>query len=319
MISELFPQNETMKKLGEKVLEAKEASPKPDTKNLEDMLNMVTSGFDKMLADDGQGITAIMSTLYLPEPEFAMLSEIMLNEMEKAVNHADDKLALVQYLNASGMKVEEFNQSFVKIIEEIDKTMSSQFSEQKVTFLKRFIGIFFKAVNDTVGIAKRIVPVAFELCHPDAKKPEYANLGDGAMDVYALEDITINPGETKIIPIGVKVALPLGYALLVHPRSGLSAKSKMRVANGIGLIDAGYRGEIGVIIENIEPNIKSFEVTEDGRVQGILYGSAMHISKGERFAQLRLVEVPAAALYEVANVSEIGFDRASGFGGTGQF
>lgn len=296
----------------------------PPTQTLKDMgfdelVKMVPTGYDKMAADDGESLTAVMSTLFLPDEDFAIVSEIMLNEMEKAINNIDDKLVLVQSMNASGMKVEEFNQAFAKIIESIEKEMSPNFSAQKVDFLKRYIGIYAKAVNDTVGIAKRIVPVAMELCHPDAKQPSYAKAGDGGMDVYAIEDVEIKPGETKIIPIGVKVALPLGYALLVHPRSGLSAKTKMRVANGIGLIDSGYRGEIGVIIENIEPKYKDFEIDEDGKIdkRSILYGSSMHIAKGERFAQLRLVEVPTCSFYPVDSVAEIGFDRASGFGGTG--
>ena len=172
-------------------------------------------------------------------------------------------------------------------------------------------------------MAKRHVLIPIEYCRPDAKIPTYAHLTDAGMDVFATEEITINPGETKLIPLGIKVALPLGYALLIHPRSGMSLRTKMRICNSIGLIDAGYRGEIGVIVENIDPNIRNINYSFDAKgkpvIESIEHGAPIHIAKGERFAQMRLVEVPKAVFYEVDNVEKIEGNRNSGFGGTGQF
>lgn len=81
------------------------------------------------------------------------------------------------------------------------------------------------------GIAKKFVRIPIEYCHPEAKMPAYANPTDAGMDVYALEDITIAPGETKIIPTGIKVAIPAGYEIQVRGKSGRCVKTKLRVAN----------------------------------------------------------------------------------------
>lgn len=262
------------------------------------------------------GITAVLSAIYLPEKEFAFVSEQILNQCEKAINNVGDKLFLVQSLNASGMKVEEFVDTFEALEKKIEEDFAGKISQQKIDFLKRFIAIIANAICDTEGIAKRIVPVAIELCHPDAKIPVYAKAGDAGMDVYAVEDITINPGETKIIPTGIKCALPLGFEFEVRPRSGLSVKTPLRVANAPGTIDSGYRDEIGVIITNIEPRIK--DIVLDGNSMGsILYGQSYTITKGMRFAQLVLKEVPACTFYEVSEVAEIGFNRDGGFGSSG--
>ena len=163
----------------------------------------------------------------------------------------------------------------------------------------------------------RNVPVAIELCHPDAKIPQYAHISDSGVDVYALDDITIHPGETALVPTGIKVAHPAGYELQVRPKSGRALKTKLRVANTPGTIDQGYRDEIKVIIENVEPPIKDITV-EDGKVTSILYGGDFTIGKGEKFCQLVLAEVPKIAFFRVDNVLEVDKEnREGGFGSTG--
>lgn len=283
--------------------------------------NNLIEGIFENLKDEGDdiGLETIFSSLALPEKEFAFVSEEILDNCEKSVNNIDDRLALVQYLNASGYKAEDLTRTFEELVEQIEETFGGTLSQQKIDFLKRFLMIIVNAVNGTEGIAKRIIPVAIELCHEDAKKPEYAKPGDAGMDVYAVEDITIGPGETVIVPTGIKVAVPLGYELEVRPRSGLSAKSPLRVANAPGTIDSGYRGEIGVIITNTEPKIKDIAFHNDGSfdARGLLYGQAYTITKGMRFAQLVLKEVATCSFYDVDSVKEIGFDRAGGFGHTG--
>jgi dUTP pyrophosphatase len=138
------------------------------------------------------------------------------------------------------------------------------------------------------------------------------------MDIYLTEDVTIRPGETKLIPTGIKVAIPLGYELQVRPKSGRSLKSKLRIANTPGTIDAGYRDEIGIIVDNIDPVIRSADVDDEGRLYNILWGSNIMLSKGEKIAQLVLSEVPKAVFYEVESVAAIENDgRKGGFGSTG--
>lgn len=280
---------------------------------------LIESIFANIGEDEEGPLKAVLSSLMLPEQEFAFVSEQLLNELEKSLNNPDDKLLLVQSLNANGLKAEDLNEVFVQLCEEIDNSLSDQLSGQKLSFLKRYMGMVAESVNTTEGIAKRMIPVAIEFCHPEAKQPSYAKAGDAGMDVYAVEDITINPGETVIVPTGIKCAIPLGYEFEVRPRSGLSVKTPLRIANAPGTIDSGYRDEIGVIVTNTEPVIKDINFDSNGMVSlgSISYGQSFTITKGMRFAQLVLKEVPTCVFYEVDHVAEIGFDRSGGFGSSG--
>jgi dUTP pyrophosphatase len=271
------------------------------------------------------GVESIAALISLPEEQFQTIRPIIEMELEKSLNNVGDKLILTQALNANGSKAEDLVEAFELIAEQIDTQMEGQMSKQKRDFLKHLMANICNAISDTEGIAKKIVRIPIELCHPDAKIPTYANATDAGMDVYALEDITIHPGETVLVKTGLKVAIPVGYEIQVRPKSGRALKTKMRVANSPGTIDSGYRDEIGVIIDNIEPAIKdiTYEMdmndgVPDIRITSILHGSAMHISKGEKFAQLVLSEKPKAAFFEVETVSAIENDgRAGGFGSTG--
>lgn len=278
---------------------------------------LIENVFTNLSDEDDLGLKTVFSALLLPEKEFAFLSETILRECEKSVNNPEDKLALMLALNASGYKAEDLTNMFMDLCEEIENTMGGNLSQQKIDFLKRFIGLLVESINETEGIAKRIIPVPIQLCHPNAKIPTYAKLGDAGMDVYAVEDITINPGETKIVPTGLKMAIPLGYEIEVRPRSGLSVKSPLRVANAPGTIDSGYRDEVGVIITNTDPKVKDVIIDNTGNVAGVLWGQSYTITAGMRFAQLVLKEVPTCSFYEVSDVKEFGEDRGSGFGGTG--
>ena len=273
-------------------------------------INPTMGGFDEM---------AVMLTL--SEDQFAMLAPIFLEELERSFNNVQDKIFIAQAVNAAGQKMEDIQEAFIQLINGIDVQFTETLSAQKRDFLKRVLSISYNSLAETEGVIKRIVQVPIELTSEGAKIPKYANLGDGAVDLYSPADYTINPGETVIIPCDIKVALPYGYAFLIHPRSGTSAKTKLRVANSVGLIDSQYKGVIGVIIENIEPPIKdiTYEFDENGKpiLTSVLHGKSYTISKGERFAQMRLVEVPTANFYQVESVAGIGDDRGGGFGSSG--
>ena len=265
---------------------------------------------------EGAGVLdAIGSVLSLDEDQFSIVAPGIMQSFSQSVNNPNDKIALVQAINASGLRSEDLSGSFEGICEEIEKL---DISVQKRDFLKNIIGTIVNAVNDTEGIAKRNVQVAIELCHPDAKIPQYAHISDSGVDVYALDDITVKPGETVLVPTGIKVALPAGYELQVRPKSGRALKTKLRVANTPGTIDQQYRDEIKVIIENVESPIKDITLDEEGKVTSILYGSSFTIGKGEKFCQLVLSEVPKIAFYRVNSVLEIDKeDRGGGFGSSG--
>jgi len=265
----------------------------------------------------------LVTLLAMPDDKFLFMAPGVLQSYQQIINNPNDKIALIQSLNASGLKAEDLTASFMNIEEEVEKL---EISTIKKDFLKELLATTISAVNDTEGIAKRIVPVAIELCHPNAKMPQYAHQTDSGMDVYALDDITIAPGETVLVPTGLKVALPPGFELQVRPKSGRALKTKLRIANTPGTIDQGYRDEIKIIVENIEPPIKEIEceTNMDGEtgeidhmtIKSVLTGSDYTIGKGEKFCQLVLVEVPKAALYRVDSVKDIGEDRGGGFGST---
>lgn len=273
-------------------------------------INPAMGGFDEM---------AVMLTL--PEEQFALLGPIFLDELEKSYNNIEDKIFIAQAVNAAGQKVEDIQKMYMALINSIDEQFPTILSSQKRDFLKRMLAISYNSLAETEGVIKRTIQVPIELTSEDAQLPKYAHLGDGAVDLYSPADYTINPGETVTIPCDIKVALPYGYAFLIHPRSGTSAKTKLRVANSVGLIDSQYKGVIGVIIENIEPPIKdiTYEFDDNGRpiLTSVLHGQSYTISKGERFAQMRLVEVPTVNFFQVESVDGIGDNRGGGFGSSG--
>lgn len=268
------------------------------------------------------GFDELSMLLSLPDEQFALLAPIFLEELERSYNNVQDKIFIAQAVNAGGQKLEDIQTIFMKLIQAIDKDFSEIMSAPKRDFLKMMLSISYNSLAETEGVIKRIVQVPIELTSQNAKIPTYAHLGDGAVDLYSPADYTINPGETVIIPCDIKVALPYGYAFLIHPRSGTSAKTKLRIANSVGLVDSQYKDVIGVIVENIEPPIKdiSYEFDDKGHpiLTSVLHGQSYTISKGERFAQMRLVEVPTANFYQVESVSSIGDDRGGGFGSSGK-
>lgn len=256
--------------------------------------------------------------LSMTDENFKLLAPGILQSYQQIVNNPNDKLALAQTLNATGIFAEDLVENFMTLNDEIDKV--EDLSQEKKDFLKQMVATLINTVQETEGIAKRIIEIPIELCHPDAKIPQYAHESDSGLDIFAIEDITIHPGETKLIPTGIKIALPPGYELQVRPKSGRALKTKLRVANTPGTIDAGYRDEIGIIIENVEPPIKdiTYEFDQYGKplITSILHGSDYFISKGEKFAQLVLSEVPKVAFFRVDSVGEIGENRGGGFGST---
>lgn len=157
------------------------------------------------------------------------------------------------------------------------------------------------------------VEVFVEICREGIELPEYANLGDAGLDIRSAVDIDILPGQTVIIPTGLKVAIPVGYEIQVRPRSGVSSKTPLRVVNSPGTIDSGYRDEVGVIINNSSKSGEDiYSISEKGNKQGIY-----RIKKGERIAQIVLNEVPTIKWKMVDDVSKEGKNRGGGFGSSG--
>lgn len=129
-------------------------------------------------------------------------------------------------------------------------------------------------------------------------RPHYAHPGDAGADLVAAESVRLEPGERALVPTGVRIALPDGYAAFVVPRSGLAAKHGITIVNSPGTVDAGYRGEIKVSLLNTDSS------------------SAYDVAVGDRIAQLILMPVTRANFIPVDELPESVRD-AGGFGSTG--
>ena len=293
----------------------------------ETVFDNIMNIFSEIENDDNFGIEEIGALLALPDEQFNILSEIFLQELEKSINNPADKILLQEAMRQSGKTVEEFAKLQEEVIKEIDEKLSNTLPKNKLDFLKRMMTIITNLFAEAEGTSKTILTIPIELCRENAIMPTYAHDTDAAMDIYCCEDITINPGETVIVPTGIKTAIPKGYALLIQPRSGQSVKTKLRVANTPGLIDSGYRDEIGVIIENIEQPIQDIDYrfyegdsTTNPQIiiDSILHGKSYTLEKGQRIAQMRLVEAPTVSWMKVDNIREIEGDRGGGFGSSGK-
>ncbi|MGF1427490.1 dUTP diphosphatase [Kitasatospora sp. LaBMicrA B282] len=146
--------------------------------------------------------------------------------------------------------------------------------------------------------ARPPVDVLIRRLDPELPLPGYAQPGDAGADLYATVDVDLEPGERTVIPTGIAIALPDGYAAFVHPRSGLAARCGVALVNAPGTVDAGYRGEIKVIVVNLDPRER------------------VGFRRGDRIAQLVIQQVERARFHEVAELPESA--RAEGgFGSTG--
>lgn len=286
----------------------------PNSKKVVEEVRDVLSQLNSL---DGNSIDAIAVLLSMDDAQFELVSPGILDSFLRSLNTTNARLMLAQSINATGSTAESVQDEFLQLVNEID--IITDLTAPKRDFLKKLLRGINTTISETEGIAKRYIQIPFVKCHPDAKMPEYAHPDDSGMDVYAVDDYAIHPGETKLIPTGIKVAVPNGYEIQIRPKSGRALKTKMRIANSIGTVDAGFRGELQVIIENIEPPIKdiTYDFDDNGRpiITSILRGSDMTIGKGEKFAQLVLMEVPKAVLFQVENLDDT--ERGNGgFGST---
>ncbi len=142
------------------------------------------------------------------------------------------------------------------------------------------------------------VEVALVRLDPGLELPSYAHPGDAGADLRTTVDLVLAPGERALVPTGVAIALPLGYVALVHPRSGLAARHGLSIVNTPGTVDAGYRGEIKVLLINHDPH------------------QAVELTRGDRIAQL-VIQRHERARFRVVDALEESARGDGGYGSTG--
>lgn len=130
--------------------------------------------------------------------------------------------------------------------------------------------------------------------------PSYAHPGDAGADLTTTVDVVLEPGERAMVPTGISIALPEGYVALVHPRSGLAARCGVSIVNSPGTVDAGYRGEVKVMLINLDPH------------------EPVKLVRGDRIAQLVVQQVERARFVEVEQLPDSP-RGAGGYGSTGGF
>ncbi|MBE0416274.1 MAG: dUTP diphosphatase [Coriobacteriia bacterium] len=128
--------------------------------------------------------------------------------------------------------------------------------------------------------------------------PAYAHAGDAGLDLYAADSVTLEPFRRSLVPTGIAVAIPEGYAGFVQPRSGLAVRHGLTLVNTPGLIDSHYRGEIKVIAINLDPE------------------TPITIARGDKIAQLVIQPVARVELVEVETLDQTTRGEG-GFGSTG--
>ena len=305
--------NDEEKKEGLEIIEEDAFEPEISDEELEQFYEDNKDAIDLI-----GGLDMFESLMALDDESFEQLKPQVLQLFAETLHEPESIAEFRTLAIAQGYTPENAQADFQMAIDAINEI--DFLSETKKDFLKEIYTMASNQLSSIVGNLNSVVRIPCEMAE-NMSVPVYAHATDAGMDIYSPAEYTIAPGETVIIPTGIKVAIPEGYALLIQPRSGQSAKTKLRIANTPGLIDSGYRDEIGVIVENIEPPFKDIDYEFDSsgniHIKSILHGESYTIAPGQRFAQMRLVQVPKAEFVQVESVGEIGEDRGGGFGSTG--
>ena len=277
--------------------------------------------FDKYFDTEEEFDTSVIfaSLLQIPDKDFEVLRPLLQEEMIRVLGEPQTQMMLVQMMAQNGINANQILDYTDELTDMLLDGIEIELSDQKKDFIQSIFTAFANSISTSTINPAHIVEIPIEVCRENVKLPTYATNGSAAMDLYAPEEYNLAPGECIVVPLGFKVAIPHGYALLIQPRSGLSRRTKLRLPNTPGLIDEDYHEEVGVIIENIDPPIKEIGtlITDDGPQDASLHGSTLTIGKGERFAQMRLVEVPRIRWREVKSLGTFDNDHGKGFGSTG--
>lgn len=243
----------------------------------------------------GNEIDQFFEILELPDEQFDTVYPMLKEKFTEAFSQNQVRKAVLEQLEMTPIADLEVELKGIDdAIEEIKNV--DDISENKKDFVISLINESSKLLRDLVKNPREKIKVKIQKIHEDAVIPTYAHTSDAGADVCAVEEVTLKPHETKIIPTGIKVDIPAGYMIQIYSRSGLAAKTTLRIANSVGIIDSSYNNEIGVIIEN------------NGNL-------SQTIHKGDRIAQMIICPVPMIDWIEVSEIEDSG---RGGFGSTGK-
>ena len=255
------------------------------------------NNFDNLknfLGQDEKAAEDFLTILKLPDEQFDEFYPVLMPRIDEVFSNTRVQREVLTNLETMPVDLNEANEGLDKMFSEIE---TWEISENKKNFIRTFLNKSKELTIDLYNNPREKIEVKVHKISEDAILPKYAHPTDAGADVYSISDVTINSNETKLISTGLTVDMPAGYAIFIVPRSGMSYKTKLRIANSIGVIDHLYHQEIKIIIENIGQE-------------------AYLIKKGERIAQMMIFPVP---MIQWAETQEALDDTGrSGFGSTGR-
>lgn len=243
------------------------------------------------------GLSELAYILDAPQPMFDAVKDGMAEAM---LADFDNGEILKQISANEEINMQELKNEMVLIYDVIESTLTEdEYKDLPKDRVDFFLELIAALRDKCLELPERkMVEIIYEKLNEDVILPSYAHNTDAGADIYANEEVEIAGNATVIIKTGLKVAVPVGWELQIRPRSGMSIKTPIRIANAPGTIDAGYRDEVGVICHNTSP-----------------YPYTIH--KGDRIAQFIPKVCPMISWTE-GKVAEIGDDRKGGFGSTGE-
>ena len=241
-------------------------------------------------------IESFFKVMMAPDEDFDNNYEALLKSVELSSKSRVVQQNMLANISEVPIVDEEAEvQELERMLAEIDE--DSDLSENKKNVLKTFLRNVGELAIDLRKNPRERINVGIFRINENAKIPTYANPSDAGADIYASEDIVLEPNSTTLVPTGIKVDIPAGYALFIYPRSGMSYKTKIRVANSVGVIDHLYHEEIKIIMDNTGEE-------------------SYAIKAGDRIAQMILMPVPMIKFEETT--TDLSNNGRSGFGSTGQ-
>ena len=240
----------------------------------------------------------VINEANVEEVEKAMVVSLTGAEKNQAIAETVAKMKVQGYTKEMAYEMAaDFEKNLKDISDEVANLTSNSYKIRIINKIFELLGgIINEAIEKFLGYD---TVVYFELAHPNAKIPTYAHDTDAGADVYAPEDVIIAPGARgQKVDTGFKMAMAPGWYMAVCPRSGLSYKTTMRIANTPGTIDADYRDNVGILIDNLSDE-------------------TIVIHAGDRIAQFVLHPVYRFKGVATEDVNQIGENRGGGFGSTG--
>ena len=263
------------------------AIPIDNKQKLFDKLNSFNSGNDSVYDE-------FIAMLSLPDEKFEAVYPELKNRFDAVFKSNGFQRETIQ--NLAGISYESIKEEETEVRNFLEEIKAEEtLSEHKKELFIKLIENSMLASFEFAKLPRERVEVKVEKLDPDVQLPTYAHPTDAGADIYSNEIITIESGETKVVHTGIKVAIPIGYSILIYPRSGMSLRTGLRVANSVGVVDSDYRDEVGVIITNTAKEPYT-------------------INKGDRIAQMIIAAAPMITWTEEKLDTT---NRGAGFGSSG--